>query len=185
MAEHFEKFPSFNMFPADWIAGTAEMSPEQAGAFIRLLCYSWEQSPPCTLLNDENRLASLAGVSIVRWRKISGPVMSKFEETDDGRLRNPKLFRVYENQVNIRRERSKAGSKGGRPAKPKPQQTESKTKANEKQTSKQKETIRYPLSVRSSDTTSLKETDGVHAPRNGQPESVGNIVARITPAVNE
>jgi uncharacterized protein YdaU (DUF1376 family) len=113
MAE-WEKFPSFNWFPTDWIGGTAELSAEQKGVFADLLSYAWEQTPPCTLPDNEVVLAKLGGIPLARWRKIGQPILDKFEKTDDGRLRNRKLYSVYLNMCEMRQRRQKAGSTGGK-----------------------------------------------------------------------
>lgn len=112
MSDH-ETFPSFNMFPRDWVTGTVTLTAEQKGWYIDLLCFSWDQSPPCTLPNDENLLARIAGATLHRWRKHGGPVREKFDVID-GRLRNDKLFRVYCEMVEYRMRRKRAGAKGGR-----------------------------------------------------------------------
>jgi uncharacterized protein YdaU (DUF1376 family) len=124
----FEKFPSFNWFPTDWIGGTAELSAEQKGVFVDLLSYAWEQTPPCTLPDNEVVLAKLGGIPVARWRKIGQPILEKFEKTEDGRLRNGKLFRVYENMCEHRQRRQKAGAHGGK-AKAKVKQSSSNATA--------------------------------------------------------
>lgn len=107
-----EKFPYFNFFPTDWIAGTAELTPEQLGAFINLLAYAWEQDPPASLPDNEATLARLAGLTVQRWRKIGEPIRRRLEKGEDGRLRNPKQWRVYLNMCEHRERRSVAGKAG-------------------------------------------------------------------------
>lgn len=107
-----EKFPHFNFFPTDWIAGTAEMSAEQQGAFINLLAYAWEQDPPASLPENEATLARWAGLTVQRWRKIGEPIRKRLELGEDGRFRNPKQYRVYLEMCQFRERRSKAGQMG-------------------------------------------------------------------------
>lgn len=107
----FEKFPSFNFFPRDWILGTAELTPEQQGAFIRLLAYAWEQTPPCTLPCEGTLLAMWCGVSPQRWRSICEPILAKFEVCD-GRYVNTKLLAIYEDACSNRERRRRAAEKG-------------------------------------------------------------------------
>lgn len=111
MAEQYEKFPTFNFFPRDWILGTAELTPEQQGAFIRLLAYAWEQTPPCTLPLEGGTLAMWVGVSPQKWRTISGPVLAKFEVVD-GRYVNGKLLAVYVDMCAHRARRRSAAERG-------------------------------------------------------------------------
>ena len=54
------KSPAFQFYPQDFLVGTAMLSAEETGAYIRLLCYSWENDG---LPNDEQLLARLAGCS--------------------------------------------------------------------------------------------------------------------------
>lgn len=112
MAEH-ETFPCFNFFPADWLTGSpATMTAEQRGVFIDLLAYAWQQTPPCTLPDDDAQLAALAKLPLSRWRRIGGPVRARFQATGDGRLVNRKQKAVYDDMVAHREKRSRAGKKG-------------------------------------------------------------------------
>lgn len=113
MSDH-ETFPSFNMFPRDWILGTVKLTAEQKGWFIDMLCYAWEQSPPCTLPNDEAFIATrILGTTVQRWRRVGKPVRDKFDVID-GNLRNAKQYHVYCEMVEHRMKRKNAGSAGGR-----------------------------------------------------------------------
>lgn len=77
------KAPAFQFYAADFLVGTAAMSAEEVGAYIRLLAYQWEQGG---LSSDERALRGLAGA-----RRISAAVLSKFPKSDDGLLRNARL----------------------------------------------------------------------------------------------
>lgn len=106
-----EKFPAFYFFPRDWIAGTAGLSAEQKGVFIDLLSYAWEQTPPCTLPNDDVALARMAGMGAKKWKNLAPGIRAKFELID-GRLRNPKQWSVYQDQVAQREKKRQAGTLG-------------------------------------------------------------------------
>lgn len=108
----FEKFPAFNFFPRDWITGTAGLSPEQKSAFIDLLSYAWEQTPPCTLPDDDVMLARLAGFTVQKWKKVGPAIRAKLEPIEGGRLRNPKLWSVYLDMCDHREKRRRAGERG-------------------------------------------------------------------------
>jgi uncharacterized protein YdaU (DUF1376 family) len=54
------KAPFFKFFPTDFIASTVAMSAEEVGAFIRLLCYQWENG---TIPDDAEKLARISGCS--------------------------------------------------------------------------------------------------------------------------
>lgn len=52
------KAPFFKFFPTDFIASTVAMSAEEVGAFIRLLCYQWENGE---IPDDAEKLARIGG----------------------------------------------------------------------------------------------------------------------------
>jgi uncharacterized protein YdaU (DUF1376 family) len=54
------KAPFFKFFPTDFIASTVAMSAEEVGAFIRLLCYQWENG---AIPDDAEKLARISGCS--------------------------------------------------------------------------------------------------------------------------
>jgi uncharacterized protein YdaU (DUF1376 family) len=108
-----QDFPSFNFYPKDWLTGeaTLAMTPEQLGAFIQLLAHSWNATPPCTLPDDDRMLATMSRLG-ARWSKAGGPVKAQFRPAGDGRLRNGKLFAIYEEAVRCREKKSRAGRDG-------------------------------------------------------------------------
>jgi uncharacterized protein YdaU (DUF1376 family) len=52
--------PFFKFYPTDFIASTVAMSAEEAGAYIRLLCYQWEHG---AIPDDAEKLARIGGCS--------------------------------------------------------------------------------------------------------------------------
>lgn len=108
-----ETFPYFPLYHRDWLAGggTSVMTAEEKGAFIDLLCYAWEQSPPCTLPDDDVALAKLGGVTPARWKRI-GPTLRKRFDVVGGRLRNSKQWTIYLELCEHRGRRRRAGKKG-------------------------------------------------------------------------
>lgn len=107
------------------------MSAEEVGAYIRLLCWQWEQG---AIPNDEVKLSKIAGVT---FRKLDA-VMEKFRHTADG-LKNERMERVRDERIAYQKRQSELGKKGGRPkANPSIQekgsesQPFSETKANQK-----------------------------------------------------
>ncbi|HUX09548.1 MAG TPA: DUF1376 domain-containing protein [Terriglobia bacterium] len=56
-----DKSPAFQFYPADWLSSPkiAQMTPEQEGAYIRLLCYAWAD-PDCSIPDDDEVLARLS-----------------------------------------------------------------------------------------------------------------------------
>jgi uncharacterized protein YdaU (DUF1376 family) len=103
--------PAFQFYPADFLVGTAEMTPDEVGAYIRLLCYQWARDG---LPSDQGKCAGLAGCS----REIIAAIWHKFVVGTDGRARNQKLESVRAAQEAFRASRAENGKKGGRPPKP-------------------------------------------------------------------
>lgn len=73
--------PFFQFYPADFLVGSAAMTTEETGAYIRLLCHSWESDG---LPNDPEILARLAGCH----GNATALPLSKFTKSSDGKLRN-------------------------------------------------------------------------------------------------
>ena len=52
------KAPAFQFYAADFLVGTAMMSAEEVGGYIRLLCYQWTHG---SIPNDDAVLQRLTG----------------------------------------------------------------------------------------------------------------------------
>lgn len=105
----------FPFFVSDWLTGeaTSRMTPEQKGAFIDLLAWSWKSSVPCTLPDDEIVLQKYSGMAPDRWKAAGRLVRAQFVPVAEhpGRIRNPKLWSVYEAALETHRLLSDAGRK--------------------------------------------------------------------------
>ncbi|MCK5136622.1 MAG: DUF1376 domain-containing protein [Bacteroidales bacterium] len=81
------KSPAFLLYPRDFLEGTEDMTYEETGMYIRLLCHEWERG---YLPADKGRLSRLLRVPLstleVPWQILS----EKFEEKD-GKLFNSRL----------------------------------------------------------------------------------------------
>jgi uncharacterized protein YdaU (DUF1376 family) len=90
-------FPYFPFYASDWVGSTkiALMSPEQEGAYIRLLCHAWAD-PDCGLPDDDNALAALSRVGQPRWREVSDRVRACFSPhpTVSGKIHNTRLSEI-------------------------------------------------------------------------------------------
>lgn len=94
--------PAFQFYADDFISGTADMAPEEVGAYIRLLCWQWNRG--CIPVEPE-RQQRLAGGC------VSAAVLSKFELCEDGLLRNARMEKVRENSDGYRKMQSEKGKK--------------------------------------------------------------------------
>jgi uncharacterized protein YdaU (DUF1376 family) len=92
--------PAFQFYPDDFIGGTVDLTAEDVGAYIRLLCYQWSRG--------EIPESSVA-VNRVAGTKVSAEVLKKFP----GR-KNKRLEQVRVEQVKYRETRSTVGKLGAK-----------------------------------------------------------------------
>jgi uncharacterized protein YdaU (DUF1376 family) len=108
----------FPLMAGDWLAGEAVsmMTPTQEGAFIHLLCHAWQSKElPCSLPNDDAALAQLSRLGD-RWATEGQLVRDQFITAGKGksRLRNPKLWAVFQEFQAKHQRRVESGSAGGK-----------------------------------------------------------------------
>jgi uncharacterized protein YdaU (DUF1376 family) len=80
--------PAFQFYPADFLVGTADMTAEEVGGYIRLLCYQWTKG---SLPDDNKKLMQLALVFDLEAMKS---IRTKFESRKDGTIVNLKMESV-------------------------------------------------------------------------------------------
>jgi uncharacterized protein YdaU (DUF1376 family) len=93
------KAPAFQLYVDDFLAGTIEMSAEEVGVYIRLLCLQWSKG-----VVTERTARSTGGSS----EAINYVLGTKFEQASDG-FRNRRLEEVRR----LSEIRAEAASKGG------------------------------------------------------------------------
>jgi uncharacterized protein YdaU (DUF1376 family) len=86
------KSPAFQFYPQDFLVGTAMLSAEETGAYIRLLCYSWTHDG---LPDDDAQLQRLAGCD----GNAMASIRHKFGMCEDGKLRNARQEEVRNKQI--------------------------------------------------------------------------------------
>ena len=99
------KPPAFQFYPSDFLSSTSEMTAEEVGVHIRLLCHQWIKGG---LPNDDGRLMSMAGqcqASSVAYAK------TRFGLCDDGQLRHPRLEAERSKQEAFREKQAINGAK--------------------------------------------------------------------------
>lgn len=110
------KSPAFSFYANDWLGSlnVAMMTPEEEGAYIRLLCYAWGD-PDCSLPDDDNALASLSRLGERWFNGRSTNVRKCFEPHPEkpGRIYNKRLSIEREKQVERSVKNSEAGVKSG------------------------------------------------------------------------
>lgn len=103
--------PAFQFYPGDWLSSphVTLMTPEQEGAYIRLLCYAWAD-PDCSIPDDDEILAKLSRLGEGWFKGGSSVVRKCFEPHPEiaGKLVNLRLLKERKKQE-IWREKSRSG----------------------------------------------------------------------------
>ena len=107
------KSPAFQFYVNDWLSSTqiSLMTPSEEGAYIRLLCYAWND-PDCSIPDNDEILAALSRLG-EGWLKGGSRVVRKCFQphpTIPGKLINLRLLKEKEKQ-SIWREKSSEGGK--------------------------------------------------------------------------
>jgi uncharacterized protein YdaU (DUF1376 family) len=98
------KPPAFQFYADDFLAGTADMTAEEVGVFVRLLCHSWSKDG---LVDDDHRLMLLAGQCQA---SSLAHAKTKFRITD-GKLRNVRQEQERQKQADFRQKQAANGKK--------------------------------------------------------------------------
>ena len=105
--------PYMQFFPKDWVFSSTvtRMPLEAQGAFIRLLCFQWEEGH---IDDDQEGIAALLGISMERLATLWKHIERAFPLAEDGHRYNPRCaadrIAAFEKGEKARA----AGSKGGR-----------------------------------------------------------------------
>lgn len=99
------KSPAFQFYVQDFLIGTAHFTAEETGAYIRLLCYQWDNG---FIEDDDQKLKKISGISVKKMENI----LKKFSKSKDGQLKNIRLEKERKKQLDLRKRRSDAGKKG-------------------------------------------------------------------------
>lgn len=107
--------PAFQFYPADWLSSpnVMAMTPEQEGAYLRLLCCAW-LAPDCGLPNDDSMLAVLSRLN-GRWETEGLLVRNMFRVCTKNVLRlvNDRLLSERRKQREWKRKSAEGGRKSG------------------------------------------------------------------------
>lgn len=103
--------PFLQLYVADYLADTLDLTTEQHGAYLLLLMTMWRHD--ARLPMDHQKLARIARVNPRRWSKIWEGIERFFYE-EDGFIRNKRLDQEHQKAISISQKRSAAGEKGGR-----------------------------------------------------------------------
>ena len=98
--------PAFQFYPADFLSDTLLMDNVEIGAYMRLLCYQWQQGA-CP--SDEEDLAKISGLPFAELQRV----LKKFHHTAEG-LQNARLEETRAGLESYRDQAKKAGAVSGK-----------------------------------------------------------------------
>lgn len=96
--------PAFQFYADDFLGGVIQMTNEERGLYITMLCVQWSRG--YVTKDDAKRLSGgMATLSLDH-------VLSKFESSENGQLRNSRLESERVKQTNYRENQAKQGKIG-------------------------------------------------------------------------
>jgi len=101
------KFCWMPLYTSDLVSSCVDMTPAQFGAYVRLLCYAWDNNG---LPNDASACVRIAGgIELADWKAIRRRLEIVDAGTDAERLSHPRLESEREKQSLLHDSRSEAG----------------------------------------------------------------------------
>jgi uncharacterized protein YdaU (DUF1376 family) len=100
MSEQLHRSPAFQFYADDFMAGTLDLSQEEVGAYIRLLCHQWNRGSIPVETEKQQRLAG---------GSVSVDVLAKFRLVDGCGLVNDRLEKERAKQAEFRQKQREKG----------------------------------------------------------------------------
>lgn len=100
MSEQLHRSPAFQFYADDFLAGTLDLSQEEVGAYIRLLCHQWNRGSIPVETEKQQRLAG---------GSVSVDVLAKFRLVDGCGLVNDRLEKERAKQAKFRQKQREKG----------------------------------------------------------------------------
>ena len=101
------KFCWMPLYTSDLVSSCVDMTPHQFGAYVRLLCYAWDNHG---LPNDASACGRIAGgLDQADWKAIRRRLEVFDAGTDNERLSHPRLEAERQKQADLHDSRSEAG----------------------------------------------------------------------------
>jgi len=100
MSEPLHRSPAFQFYADDFLAGTLDLSQEEVGAYIRLLCHQWNRGSIPVETEKQQRLAG---------GSVSVDVLAKFRLVDGSGLVNDRLEKERAKQAEFRQKQREKG----------------------------------------------------------------------------
>ena len=105
-----DSLPWFPLYPTDLMTSTCHLSADAFGAYMRLLCYAWDNHG--LPLDDDDR-RRIAGIDPAPWPAVWAKIAGKWEERD-GRLWNAREEEERAKAITRAQSASAAGKASGR-----------------------------------------------------------------------
>ena len=127
------KSPSFSFYSSDFLIGCADLTHEEIGMYIKLLCYQHQKGRL-----TQKQIGLFLGFS---WVSLSDELKSKFKTDENGLIFNARLEREIDKKGYFLEKQRENGKKGGRPKKKNnpndnPNETQNKAKRKAKENPK-------------------------------------------------
>jgi len=118
--------PYMQFYVKEWLSSSSvtRMPLEAQGAYIRLLCYQWEEG---SIPEAKEEVRLMLAASSKQIDAIWGHLCRVFPVSGDGERRNPRCERDRKEAFAQMERNRENGRRGGRPTKPKPNPNETET----------------------------------------------------------
>jgi len=103
--------PAFQFYAADFVGATVAFSPEEVGAYIRLLSHQWTSGGP--LPASSAKLARICGVAADRFESMWAETLAEKFQQHDGLVWNARLEHVRAEQAAYAERQRLAGLASG------------------------------------------------------------------------
>jgi uncharacterized protein YdaU (DUF1376 family) len=104
-----KRTPWMPLYCDDLIGSTADMSPEEFGSYMRLLCHCWTRGP---LPIDDRVICRIAGCRLAVWRSIRSRFSPTTREDGSAGLSQTRLEAERFKRQRFADERAEAGRRG-------------------------------------------------------------------------
>jgi uncharacterized protein YdaU (DUF1376 family) len=107
------ELPILPLWVNKYDGGTAHLSLEEDGAFMRLLRLCWK-TPGCRIPDDPRWIRRMMRVDEETYGRVVRPILDEFFERKQGYWQSLRLLEEYERAWSMKRARAEAGAKGGK-----------------------------------------------------------------------
>ena len=108
--------PAFQFYPRDWLDFKVQrMSLAAQGAYLKILCFMWNDSQDqCSIVDDNELLARGLGTAVEQWLELRTEIQRDSEpifDVEEGRLVSGRLKREATIQRKYRKQQAEKGKR--------------------------------------------------------------------------